>query len=77
MSLNFKNTSFLNLNVMLSQIYFHVINITYIKNYVIFEPNIILYHVIFSCHLSKLMTWFCHKYFFISDLLTQLLNDES
>ena len=46
MSLILKNMSFFNLNVMLSKIYFHVINITYIKNYVIFELNITILHVI-------------------------------
>ena len=41
--------------------------------------NLILqyYMSFFSCHFNKLVTWFFHKYFYISDLLTQLLNDES
>ena len=54
--------------------YFYVINITYIKNYVLFEPNILIFHVILLCHLNKLMTWFFHKYFFISYLLTHELK---
>ena len=73
MSLIFKNMAFLNLILQHLLLYFHVINITYIKNYVIL--NLILKYYVSLCHLNKYMVF--HKYFFISDLLTQLLNDES
>ena len=35
---------------------FHVIIYITNKNHVIFEPNILIFHVIFSCCLCKLMT---------------------
>ena len=56
MSLIFKKHVIFELKCHIILDIFHVIIYIINKNHVIFEPNIIIFHVIFSCHLQKLMT---------------------